>query len=204
MYRRHSFDRKVTRNPLVKTLIREVWALGYSVRFVPSWRNLRVYNAYGMHERSMTTRVIWCARYRLDGSPRTVGEIAFILAHELRHAQHMRDGLYDAYYDRDDLATMDKLGISVAVGYRAELDCDRYAVQRCKEAGVYTPLMHRTYPRWKVCGYLEYRRVLLARQFLREAREGEVAESTKRQLARICRLIQRNKSWKTEKFYVKS
>lgn len=189
----HSYDKKVKRNPLVKKLIKEIRDLDYQVIFVPSWRNLGVYDAYGMHERSLHVRKIWCVRYRKDGSRRSAAEVAHTLAHELRHAQHMAAGLYDAYYGRREAEGLADIGIAVAVGIRAERDCDRYARERLKAAGVYTPLLHRRYPLRKVAMYLEYRRCLLARQMIRALKNAQPTDKIEKEFEKIQRMIARDK-----------
>jgi hypothetical protein len=190
---RHNFDKKVSKNPLVRSLIKEIWQLGYSVKFVPSWRQLGFYNAMGMHHNELSERIIFCTRYKLNGSERSAGDVAFILAHELRHIQHVRQGLYSFYYDRDDLKPA-QLCTLVAVGRRAELDCDRYACGRLKEAGMYSRLVHRTYPRYKVSGYLAYRFEVLYRKIQRpERRTSAETDKLMRKLNKVFNLIERNR-----------
>jgi len=146
--------KKVKKNPLVKSLIKEIKANGYSVFLVPSWRQIGMYNAMGVCSRYPDEMYVKCTLYDKNGKPRKISDIAFILAHELRHTQHIINGMYKSYYTREDNYHHPEI---VAVGVRAEKDCDKYARKRLREANVYSTLMNRTYSRHKVAGYVVYK-----------------------------------------------
>src|SRR5690606_31554816 len=73
--------------------------------------------------------------------------ILFVLAHELRHAQHVETGKYSDYYNPSHLHMLFYLDGHVKtpprnyklpskrVAHRAELDCDLYAYKRLREYG---------------------------------------------------------------------
>ena len=69
----------------------------------------------------------------------------FILAHEVRHALHTKNGLYKDYY-RPELETYTQPKIESyklpcrLIAIRAERDCDRWAYNYLKEKGVDLPL----------------------------------------------------------------
>ena len=53
---------------------------------------------------------IWQKKYKIEN-------VCFILAHEVRHAIHIKRGLFQEYYESGDKA----------VGIIAERDCDAFA-----------------------------------------------------------------------------
>lgn len=108
----------------------------------------------GVCSRHPDEMYIKCTIYDKHGKPRKPSDVAFILAHELRHVQHIKQGIYKSYYLREDMYASPEM---VAIGVRAEKDCDRYARKRLREANIYSTLMNRTYSKHKVAGYLPYR-----------------------------------------------
>lgn len=83
-----------------------------------------------------------------DGRFRSHADIAFILAHELRHIQHFEQGLYREYY----IEREERVPELMLVAIRAERDCDRYARERVALAFPTNEctLFNRTYPSWRV------------------------------------------------------
>ena len=67
-------------------------------------------------------RVIYLAR-EAHGQTISLENRLFVLAHEIRHILHKKDGLYSSYYSSFFRLNAGALG----VGMRAELDCDRWA-----------------------------------------------------------------------------
>lgn len=83
----------------------------------------------------------------------TLGDVAFVLAHELRHLQHYKNGWYEEYYKERKIG--DK-PCDFETAYSAELDCDRYAKEYIKGLGLKSRFSHRTYPKSNVYGYEYY------------------------------------------------
>lgn len=84
---------------------------------------------------------------------RSLVDIAFILAHEIRHAQHLRDDLFhgrslEAQPDLDD----NSRAYYADIAYQAELDCDDYAREYIDKffPNDYSELRNRIYPKWKI------------------------------------------------------
>jgi len=159
MFKRLDKDAGPLHHPALLPLARELWRMGYSISLPRDlwWTGVR--DAVGYHEGDLK-RVAIVTTFK--GEPRTVGDLAFALAHELRHAQHERDGLYSAYYRDFSGLPMSALTATIAVGYRAELDCDQFARNYLKKVGLYSTLVHRRYPRRKVAMFRVYqiRRIL--------------------------------------------
>lgn len=77
------------------------------------------------------------------GTPFEIEDIVFILAHEIRHAQHVEQKLFKPYYKN-------KKKCSWQTGLAAERDCDRFATNFCKKHNLNSYLCQREYPGWKV------------------------------------------------------
>lgn len=97
-------------------LLKQAKTLGYFVRFssVNKWFN-------GEWSPGKPIMVYTCR----DGKSKNIADIAFILAHEIRHAEHYSKGLYPESYAEYFYA--DEIHKTRIVAYLAELDCDRYA-----------------------------------------------------------------------------
>ena len=152
---KHSFDKKMLKNPLVRQMVKEIKDSGYKFSFCPSWKDIGICEALGSFD-SFNKEVL-CTRYSTDGKLRTLGEVVFILAHEIRHIQHKELNLYKKYYASELPGSLDEARRIVETGIKAERDCDRYAKFRIKDFGVYTSLVHRTYSPKKVGFYSEYK-----------------------------------------------
>lgn len=75
-------------------------------------------------------------------------QLLHVLAHELRHAIHYRDGLYKDYYDPEYYAMVAllKAGLELPpqciqrpsnkIAHLAEMDCNRFAIKWVKERGL--------------------------------------------------------------------
>lgn len=57
-------------------------------------------------------------------------EILGVIAHELRHLQHISQGIYQKYY-QEDLSNC-----PIYTGFRAEQDCDKFALKWLKDNGI--------------------------------------------------------------------
>lgn len=147
-------------HPKLRPLVEAIRAFGYTVTFQRRWDDPWD-RAYGAVE--IAAKSVWIITTR-DGVDRTVGDLAFVLAHELRHIVHYTTGHYPSYYSGSRYMSMEELARVVAVGHRAELDCDKAARAYLKENGLYSTLVHRRYPKSKVAHYTQYN----ARRLLRK------------------------------------
>ena len=118
--------KKLNNISILAQLMKEANGLGYSVQFIQSdsvvdWEDYSGYCNYIDKKIRISSRLFRKKRPKL--------QMAFILAHEIRHAIHFTKGLYKEVYD---------LGIDsgYAAEYLIEADCDRWATNRLKKLGV--------------------------------------------------------------------
>lgn len=144
--------------PAVKELLAQARSLGWTVKF-KGHRPTRALFAYGYVTQMTDTGHIVVFASDADGGPSSLSTILFVLAHEIRHMQHIRDGLYAEYYEtpptkekKSVRLVQARRGQLLLVGLAAERDCDQFARNWLKsnKLPVTTGLMRRRYPVWKV------------------------------------------------------
>lgn len=156
--------RALLAHPLLRPAAQELWGLGYSIRIIDNCEKIGTEDAIGAFDSDEKQVII--VRTHKDRKL-TVGDMAFVLAHELRHAQHFELGLYKNYYHRESIMRYKDLPSFVGVGYRAELDCDQYAREYLRKFGGKSRFSHRKYPKRKVAMYVTYKRFLSFREYAR-------------------------------------
>lgn len=138
-------------NKLLKHLKFMAKEYGWKVRFVEQLNPHGARPVYG--EARSWLKTLYVAK-KAGGKDVSIGNQLFVLAHEIRHMIHVEKKLYKSYYfDRSERAYEPCI---VAVGMRAELDCDKWARNMIKAFGVKGTLSHRRYSKWKVSGYSGY------------------------------------------------
>ena len=99
-------------------------------------------------------------RHNADLMPSSIPDIIFVLAHELRHIQHVQQGLFDTYYEFK--ITLENMGHYLETGLAAERDCDDYGRKVLRANDLKSRHTQRSYPLSKVA----YAVVLQAKGYL--------------------------------------
>ena len=133
----------------IKPIVQEAKRLGYKVVLAPNNEDGPADDAYGWTDRKARELVVVLKDH--EGKKMSLGEITWVLAHELRHAQHLRNGNFKKYYE-------DPLSCGFAYGHAAEKNCDNFADNYVESLEGYrtTRFFMRQYPAHKVNGYLYY------------------------------------------------
>ena len=137
-------NKKILKHRWMKPLIQEARRLGYKVRLVPDSRDIGLSDAYGCHQKGLLTVVL----KDHQGVKMSIADITWVLAHEVRHAQHVATGAFSRYYN-DDNCDLD-------YGLKTERNCDAYAdnyVDGFDDMKVKPRMYKRDYPVHKVSGY---------------------------------------------------
>lgn len=128
--------KEIRKHPAIKELLAEAKRLGVKV----TWGKKRDWYL-GLHDiRKNKIGVQLCDPF---GTPFDIEDIVFIMAHEIRHCQHVEQKLYSEYYRK-------KQDGSWQIGLWAERNCDVFAAKFCKKHNLNSYLCGRKYPGWKV------------------------------------------------------
>ena len=128
--------KEVREHPVIRVLLKEARRLRMRVSFAKK-RNWSL-GSHDMKKRKLTVQL--CDPI---GTPFEIEDVIFILAHEVRHEQHVDEGIYRAYYRMKKSCTWQ-------MGLAAERDCDKFATEFCKKNNTISYLCGRKYPGWKV------------------------------------------------------
>jgi Zn-dependent peptidase ImmA (M78 family) len=116
----------------MKPLLKAAAQLGYSVRFVDDWgiwRDLNIpLKSTAIGACVFSKKKIIVSLKSREGRKFSIPDLAFIVAHEIRHALHKADGVFEGEYE---VAFSDQ-----AAKGAIEDDCDAFAMSYLEAKGV--------------------------------------------------------------------
>lgn len=129
----------------IKPILKMIKQLGGKVRFIQEAKSMGYFDAYGVFEAKNNTISV-CTVGPRHGKM-NIEDIAFVLAHEYRHLEHVKKKRFLSYYNKSIVK-------DIKLAHRAELDCDsygrRYVNKYCDRK---SRLCYRKYPISKCSGY---------------------------------------------------